>query len=68
MKIDSLENKMAVYDKENMLWRSMEQHPFDDTEMSLGQRIWDAISVHGSKVAQVFSNYFGKTIHSITIH
>lgn len=46
---------MAVYDRENTLWQSANQKPFDDGNISPGQQILDAIYAHGSKLAQVFS-------------
>lgn len=48
---------MAVYDKENKLWQSPNQQLFNnDGRISPGQEILDAISAHGSKVAQVCIN------------
>lgn len=44
---------MAVFDPDNKLWQSpLEQ--LSDEEKSPGQLILDAITRHGSKLAQVF--------------
>lgn len=52
--------KMAVYDEEKKLWQSTTRPFDDDTEFSPGQRILNAISKHGSKLAQVSQNIFSK--------
>lgn len=44
---------MAIYDKENHLWQSPSQKVFHGAQISPGQKLLNAISVHGSKVAQV---------------
>lgn len=44
---------MAIFDKKNKLWQSLNNHPFDNDEISPGQRILNVLSTHGSKVAQV---------------
>lgn len=50
---------MAAYDKDSKLWQCLiQQPPNDDANKSPGQRILDAMSSHGSKVAQVFQKYF----------
>lgn len=46
---------MAVFDENSKLWRSsIDQQSYDDIKLSPGQRILDAFTAHGSKVAQVF--------------
>lgn len=47
---------MATFDKKNNLWRSLNHHPYNNGEISPGQRILDVLSTHGSKIAQVFLN------------
>lgn len=47
---------MEIFDEVNKLWQTPNpQQTSDDEEISPGLRILDAITAHGSKLAQVFS-------------
>lgn len=46
---------MEIFDKEKKLWQTQNhQQPSDDEQISPGHRMLDAITAHGSKLAQVF--------------
>lgn len=44
----------AIYDERNKNWTSsLDQVPFDDPQVSFGQRLLNGMAKNGSKVAQV---------------
>lgn len=57
---------MAVFDQETNLWHSsIDQQPVNEVEKSPSQLILDAITSHGSKLAQVF--LIGRGSESISL-
>lgn len=59
---------MAIFDEKNNLWRSLNQHPFDDGEKSPGQQILDTLSAQSSKVAQVFQLIRKKSLDFLNLY